>query len=473
MHPRMRIEDAIQTSAYPPGVLNRAMPLPMLSGANAWLGRHAEDLGGVGLYLFACFAWLGTTPATLGLALSTLAWLMSRPDWRALAHEPVALCALLFGGFVFLHSLIMAILAPSGTSPWMTLATGLAWLKLLLLIPVGHWCAGRPQRVRRLLLLGALGFTVAVLRKIDWAQFGPGFFTTRFESYLPAIAFGLLSGLGALGLVALRQAFWSWWGTWIWPGRLLWALWLAWMLEGLVLSQSRGSWLAFLGGLSVLLLGEWRARNRSGLEWLRQHPRQVLLIGLLLAGGLLVHHETLLKRFTEHTDTLVQIAHGTPDIASDPVGLRLKAWLFAFELWRERPWFGWGAGSSRTLIAHSNRPWDLFDHDHWLPHLHNTYLELLVQFGLTGLILFTSWLVALVWAGHQAQRSGLLPSDLWRLYGATLVCILIWCLFDYRAVHVDWLFLWLLIAGSLDGFKRAGKQLLPQDKRSGSPIACR
>lgn len=433
--------------------LNRELPHSTLSPINAWVNRHTETLGLVGLYLFALFAWLGTTPATLGLMLLTLAWLLARPDWRALMQEPVAFLALAFSGFVLIHSLILAVIAPSGTPPQMTLASGLAWSKLLLMIPIAHWCAGRPQRVRGLLLLAALGLTVGALRKIDWAQFGPEFFNTRFESYLPAIAFGLVTGLGVLGLLALRQAFWRSLGIGIF-GKVLWALWLALMLEGLVLSQSRGSWLAFLGGLGVLILGEWRARNWVGLAWLRTHPRQALLVGLLVAGGLLAQHETFFKRLTEHTGTLAQIARGEP-VTSDPIGLRFNAWLFALERWQERPWFGWGAGSSCTLIAESGRPQDLFDaaYNHWLPHLHNTYAELLVQFGLVGAILFGGWVLALVWAGHRAHRSGRLPPDLGRFYLAALICILIWCLFNYRVVHVDWLFMWLLLAGGLYSFK--------------------
>ncbi|QIK36703.1 O-antigen ligase family protein [Caldichromatium japonicum] len=428
------------------------MPHTNLFMINAWLNRRAETLGLVGLYLFALFAWLGTTPATLGLVLLTLGWAFARPNGRALVHDPVGILALLFGGFVLGHSLIMAALAPSGTSPQKMLTAGLDWLKLLLLIPIAHWCAGQPQRVRRLLLLAALGLTLAVLRKIDWAQFGPEFFSNRFESYLPAIAFGLVSGLGALGFVALRQAFWAGCGSWWRLCQILWLLWLAFMLEGLVLSQSRGAWLAFLGGLGALALSTWQASGWNGLGWLRRHPRQVLLIGVLVVGGLALQHETFLKRFTKHTDTLVQIARGE-SVTSDPIGLRFKAWLFALERWQERPWFGWGAGSSRTLIAQSGRPQDLFDYDHWLPHLHSTYAELLVQFGLVGSILFGSWLLALVWAGYRAHQSGRLPPDLGSFYLAALICILIWCLFNYRAVHVDWLFIWLLLAGSLYGFK--------------------
>ncbi|MCX8018579.1 MAG: hypothetical protein N2690_11875, partial [Rhodocyclaceae bacterium] len=108
-----------------------------------------------------------------------------------------------------------------------------------------------------------------------------------------------------------------------------------------------------------------------------------------------------------------------------------------------------------TLIETSGRPQDLFDVacGHWLPHLHNTYAEVLVQFGLAGLVLLAALIGALIQMALSARARGRLPPDLGRFYLAALICTLIWCLFNYRAVHVDWLFLWILLAGSLYGFQ--------------------
>jgi O-antigen ligase len=435
---------------------------------------RVERLGLFGLYLFATFAWLGTTPATLGLVLLTLAFGLHRPDWLTLGRDPVVRLALVLIGFLIAHSLVLAILAPGTARAATILGGGLDWLKLMLFIPLAYWCAGRPERVRRLLLLAALGFTLAVLRKIDWASFGPEFFSTRFESYLPAIAFGMFTGLGALGLLVLRQAFWGRFAAG-WPRRLgviLWTLWLLFMLEGLLLSQSRGSWLAFLGALAVLVVLEWRGYSAAMGARLR-HQRYWLalpVVGVILLGGLLAQTETVHKRFSEHTGTLIDIARGeTAAVESDPVGLRFKALLFARDTWSARPWFGWGAGTSRELIANSGRPEALFDHDHWLPHLHNTYAEILVQFGAVGLTLIAVLVWALARSGFQAGRAGRLPADLGRFYLVALVFVLIWCLFNYRVVRTDWLFFWILVAGTLYGFRM---KPTPQ-AQAGSPMASR
>ena len=452
--------------------LDRSLPFALSDGV--------ERLGLFGLYLFATFAWLGTTPATLGLVLLTLAFVLNRPDWRSLGRDPSVRLGLILLGFLIVHSLIQAMLAPSAERTTTILGGGPDWFKLMLFIPLAHWCVGRPERVRRLLLLAALGFTLAVLRKIDWTNFGLEFFSTRFESYLPAIAFGMFTGLGALGLLVLRQALWGRFAAG-WPRRLgmiLWTLWLLFMLEGLLLSQSRGSWLAFLGALATLGVLEWRGRRHAvGAAMLARRSSRLILfvVGMALLGGVLVQMETLNKRFSEHTGTVLEIARGeTAAVESDPVGLRFKALLFARETWSERPWFGWGAGTSRELIANSGRPEALFDHDHWLPHLHNTYAEILVQFGLVGLILIAALVWALARSGFTAHRAGRLPADLGHFYLVALVFVLIWCLFNYRVVRTDWMFFWILVAGTLHGLSRRTDTSSPDAQaQAGKPMASR
>ena len=451
--------------------LDRSLPFAPPDGV--------ERVGLFGLYLFAAFAWLGTTPATLGLALLTVAFVSNRPDWRSLGRDPAVRLGLILLGFLIAHSLVQAMLAPSAERTATILGGGLDWLKLMLFIPLAHWCAGRPERVRRLLLLAALGFTLAVLRKIDWANFGPEFFSTRFESYLPAIAFGMFTGLGALGLIVLRQAFWGRFPAG-WPRRLgviLWALWLLFMLEGLLLSQSRGSWLAFIGALTVLAILEWRGYSAAKGAGLRHQRYWLVLpvVGVILLGGLLAQTQTVQKRFSEHTDTLIDIVRGeTATVESDPVGLRFKALLFARDIWGERPWFGWGAGTSRELIAASGRPEALFDQDHWLPHLHNTYAEILVQFGAVGLTLIAALVWVLARSGFKAGCAGRLPADLGRFYLVAFVFVLIWCLFNYRVVRTDWLFFWILVAGTLHGLSGGRGATSPDAQaQAGNPMASR
>ncbi len=70
-------------------------------------------LGLFGLYVFAAFGLLGTSPAAAGLGLLTLLFLLRFRDWGLLGRDPVAILALLFGLYVAIHTLVMALLATS------------------------------------------------------------------------------------------------------------------------------------------------------------------------------------------------------------------------------------------------------------------------------------------------------------------------------------------------------------------------
>jgi len=426
------------------------LPDPAQPPIDQWMTDRWSRFGLFGIYLFAAFALLGITPATVGLVISTLVFIARFDGWRRLGRDPVAMLALVFGLYVVAHSLAFYRAAATPEQASTVLEHGTDWLKLLLFIPVAYWVGGRPERIRLVLLLALLGFTVGIARKIDWATFDASFFTTRFLSYLPAIAFGMFTGIAALGLLATRRAFW---GAREQPLRLvlrvaLWAALLLIMLQGLLLSQSRGSWLAFLAGLGLLILLEWRAGSGSigggGRRWLAIVPGVAALLIFVLS-----QYQTIGTRLTDQTETLKQVIQGeVTQITSDPVGLRVNALRFAEEKWRERPAFGWGAGSSRELIATSGRPDALLDNVNWLPHLHNAYAETLVQLGVVGFVLACALVWTLVRSSGQECRAARIPSDLCRFFAVSLVFVLIWNLFNYRVVRSDWIFFWILFAGA-------------------------
>ncbi len=171
------------------------------------------------------------------------------PTWSRRAGE--------WGAFVF------AAFALLGTSP---ASVGLAvWIKLLLFFPFAYWAGGRSQPVGWLLFLALLGFTVGFLHNVDWASFDATFFYTRFEVYLPAVAFGMFSGVAVLGLIAIRESFWVSGTSRIpgWARIAIWLLLLAIMLEALFLSFSRTTWIAFAIAAALLMYLEWRTRRRD------------------------------------------------------------------------------------------------------------------------------------------------------------------------------------------------------------------
>jgi O-antigen ligase len=94
------------------------------------------------------------------------------------------------------------------------------------------------------------------------------------------------------------------------------------------------------------------------------------------------------------------------DVLYDPQVLtltgRLPLWLFAIDMWLERPWFGQGleAWSSNALLDYvSLLGWAA-------PHAHNQILQILSQAGLVGFCIF------LIWARQYVRIVRVAPANL-------------------------------------------------------------
>lgn len=136
----------------------------------------------------------------------------------------------------------------------------------------------------------------------------------------------------------------------------------------IVATKTRAVWLSFAG--SLLLLGFFSPSDRM---------RRACL-GLLLAGAvgltafvtLADHHRSLSERLEE----------------SGPVKFRMAVYEAGWEMFLKKPFTGWGSVAMQSELA---RRISEFHQEQF--YFHNTYLEILVQYGLGGLALYL-WLIA-------------------------------------------------------------------------------
>lgn len=184
----------------------------------------------------------------------------------------------------------------------------------------------------------------------------------------------------AEGLVlALAPALALWWGQ-RWRPRKA-AVCVGLLLAGIVVSQSRGPWLAsgLVCGAGLWLLPGW------GRAW---------KIGVLAAPLLLVLTVPVLRA------RLVSIADLTHPSNSE----RLRMWKAGWALWKDNPWLGVGPGNVRRAVSvyqedrdKREGPWG---------HLHNTYVHLLAERGILGLGTFLFWMGTLGWMSCRRWNAG-------------------------------------------------------------------
>ena len=204
-------------------------------------------------------------------------------------------------------------------------------------------------------------------------------------------AFGIPNSMAAFLLLLIPAALaWGWRGEAAAATRVVARVLAAVFTVGLVLTVSRGPWIA----LAVALVC-WPL-FKGGRSWMCR---------LGMAGAALV----------------VAVAVGAslyaalPEVRARVNGLvvdrgektRPIVWRAAWQLWREAPLLGTGAGSYNVLFER-HRPEHFWDEPQWA---HNDYLNTLSDYGAVGFILGFGGMAGLGWAAVRRSRSAP-PADI-------------------------------------------------------------
>lgn len=239
------------------------------------------------------------------------------------------------------------------------------WLVALLIVGIGGLLTGLGPTLLINIPTEFLQFSADVTQSkpVDW--FGAS------ETVNPNVLGGILALPLPLLLALLVQTNWiprrrlryGWW--------LLGGLLAVSMLSVLILTQSRGAYLAAAIGLAVVLIWRW--------PW-----SSVVLGVMLVAAGAVLSWEGLLS-FAE--------ALGSGGSLTSLSG-RWEVWQRAVYALRDFPLTGIGFGTF-DLVIPGLYPYAIVTNGPQIPHAHNLLLQVGVDLGLPGLLLYTWLLVRL------------------------------------------------------------------------------
>lgn len=371
------------------------------------------------IHLYAFSAWFNPILnhiAFIGLAgLGTLhrptrAWLIQRTEARCAMGFAVLILALSLKGMLeFPHALPGQALT---TSKWVLLS-GFAFL-----LP---WLSNSRIKPENLFGLALLGLLIGMLLHTapgKLLRFNIGSDHTNWQPHFQfstAGMAGLSGGLSLLGLLMFKERFFEEKnGAW----RLKGPLWLiAVYLSGymLIASQSRVSWLALGVTLPLGLL--LRRKKAKGTQPVKR-PHTANLMMLVVAFALIFGAWKNLAIFQERMtrDLEVFSATKTERFEGSSTGLRLKMMEFGLQSFSEHPILGWGnRGSASIAKEKGNERYRSPEPDGrliWFPHLHNTYLEILVRFGGVGFLMFIAALLSCVLRLKRSLREETNPNAL-------------------------------------------------------------
>ncbi len=164
------------------------------------------------------------------------------------------------------------------------------------------------------------------------------------------------------------------------------------LVTGIVFSYTRAAWLSIFGAAGVLMLLVLRIPLRSAV------------LGLALSGGLVYAgwediQVSLQRNKQESSDRLDEHISSVSNVSSDASNLeRLNRWNCAWEMFKERPVFGWGPGTYQFVYAPFQRSADrtiISTNVGDGGNAHSEYLGPLSEQGLPGMLIMVS-LVLLV-----------------------------------------------------------------------------
>jgi putative inorganic carbon (hco3(-)) transporter len=145
----------------------------------------------------------------------------------------------------------------------------------------------------------------------------------------------------------------------LYPTLLLFAIPIA-----IIATMTRAIWLSFLGSIALIIIGSGTAKVRRIGIWLTI-PCAMTVVVLMYSNAAT---QFLFNRLTEQ----------------GPVDFRFGIYTAGFEMFKDHPIWGWGFfGMSSNIWRYIT---DFSTKYNWAAH--NTYLEILVEYGLIGFIIY-------------------------------------------------------------------------------------
>ncbi len=235
-------------------------------------------------------------------------------------------------------------------------------------------------------------------------------------------------------------------------GRFAWLAVLYWVLilcvaVTVLISQTRAVWLALpltavivLAMACYLLSPQRRRAYLAALASMRWKLAAILLVlGVLLPA---MFSNVLLERVGSEGP----LAEVTGQVqAQESTRVRLNTWTEALHWVVQRPLFGWGGHGRSAVVQHSEGL--SADEKARFRHLHSSYMDTLVNFGIAGLLVWFALLWALTRAIVDARKASRIGADFLWFWIAFLVYWLVVNAFESYMYYQTGIYAFSLVAG--------------------------
>ncbi len=413
-------------------------------------GRPADLMRAAGLSvcgLLALSAWLTTFGVTLTtlVLLIALFYLLVRPEVRRDSMVVVATVWVLFIAARTLHP--DPLQQDTVAARWHDAGS---WLQLIAFLPVAWFVRGNIRHISIILLLALTGLVLGLLFKSHWSDILNNPIHNRTGFHLTIAYSGFIHSIVILGLIVFAPRLFQSPSLLL---RLVWVLLLVLSSYAILVSQSRQTWLMDSILIPLAMGAVYRSGLRSALQPARGTRWPALLAVSLILGLVALNHKLVVRRLHEEQTVVGSIlARQQPEqIPKTSFGYRYNVLVFGYRKWLERPWIGWGTGSSKYFIEHSGDPLLIYQEagkpTTWLRHFHNLYLEILIRYGILGMAFCGAIALILVKTLMRASKAGAIPPDYRVFFLASFAMMAVYSLFGFPLLHPDGRSFVILFAG--------------------------
>lgn len=322
------------------------------------------------------------------------------------------------------------------------------------LIPVAVWLGGKSRNTYLLWAIALVGLLAAPwIVGNGWPEWSRGLEGRRIDFNLHnAQHMGMLFATALLGLIAFSRRAILPLNRWLALRAILWAGLILFCLSAVIFSQSRGVWLGLLvvfifsvGTASFVILHRKIGRLQT-VKLSLGIGATIVLIVAITPFEQIVH-----KRLMKEDRAIVNFLEGDfSSLGQKSIGIRIHSWLEACSWIKERPLLGWGGHGRKLVIQQADTFSDGIKKR--IGHLHNSYFDLMVNYGLSGLAVFLGLLTWLLLRARRALKAGKLPPDVASFGLIFLVFWLIVNCFESYMFYSSGGFVFSLISGGILSF---------------------
>ena len=333
---------------------------------------------------------------------------------------------------------------------------------VFMFLVVAWWLGGNTKRISFTLFLCVIGFVLGATFQSDglideWNTFGThkrwtlGYRNWEHASVYSSLSLMVLVFTGSRAITYIPKKYQK-------VSIALIFIMLAFSLTAIIFTQTRATWLGLVIAASAFCVGYTLNKVLTSKKRVSEKNKKInrtlitTLIAVVILSALLSSlgaTKIVTDRLDAERTAIDKLLTG--DLSHTKitsVRMRIISWQAAYEWIVQRPITGWGPQTRKQLILQdSNFPARMKKK---IGHLHNSYIELLVSYGIVGFSLYFI-LFFYVWIrAWQAWRAGSIPNDImlfaaiWTIYWLIVNCFESYIIFSSTGNYLN-----ALIAGTL------------------------